>query len=113
MDTTATQKSASHLYPKIYDKRGDFIFSIVNFPFINSNILAAPTFHKSCYSRDCAQHCNFVERVQLLTQRQLEQCYDDTMLKSSLQKFYGSHHELVDRSEISNSQMVMDYFPFA
>jgi hypothetical protein len=34
------------------------------------------------------------------------------MLKSSLQKFYGRHNDLVDSYEISISQMTMDLFPF-
>jgi len=33
-------------------------------------------------------------------------------LKSSLQKLYGRHHNLVDRSEISISQMIMDHLLF-
>ena len=49
-DTTDTQKSASYLdlqleidnggrlKAKLYDKRDDFTFPIVNFPFISSNI---------------------------------------------------------------------------
>ena len=53
-DTTYTVRSASYLdlhleidsegrlRTKIYDKRHDFNFSIVNFPFICSNISAAP-----------------------------------------------------------------------
>ena len=53
-DTTDTDTSASYLdiyleidsegqvRTKLYDKRDDFNFPIVNFPFICSNILAAP-----------------------------------------------------------------------
>jgi len=60
-DSTDTQKSASsldlhlenlnegRLRTKIYDKRNDFTFPIVNFPFISSNIQWSPayvvTFH--------------------------------------------------------------------
>jgi hypothetical protein len=51
-DNNDTQKSASYrnlyldnrgrLKSKLYDKRDDFTFPIVTFPFIGSNILAAP-----------------------------------------------------------------------
>ena len=34
--------SEGRLRPKLYDKRDDFNFPIVNFPFICSNIPAAP-----------------------------------------------------------------------
>ena len=55
-DTTYTDRSASYLdlyleidsegrlRTKLYDKRDDFNFSIVNFPFICSNIPAAPAY---------------------------------------------------------------------
>ena len=51
-DNNDTQKSASYcnlyldnrerLKSKLYDKRDDFTFPIFTFPFIGSNILAAP-----------------------------------------------------------------------
>jgi hypothetical protein len=44
----------------------------------------------------CTQYSNIQERAQLLTQKQLNQGYFSPRLKSSLQKFYGRHHELVD-----------------
>ena len=40
----------------------------------------------------------------------LEQGYIATRMKSSLQKFYGSHHELVDRYSVSNCTMKTDLF---
>jgi len=55
-DTTDTDRSASYLdlhleidsegrlRTKLYDKRDDFNFPIVNFPFICSNIPAAPAY---------------------------------------------------------------------
>ena len=55
-DTTDTDRSASYLHldieidskgrlrTKLYDKRDDFNFPIVNFPFIYSNIPAAPAY---------------------------------------------------------------------
>ena len=55
-DTTDTQRSASYLVlhieidngwrlkRKLYDKRDDFTFPIVNFPFISSNIPASPAY---------------------------------------------------------------------
>jgi hypothetical protein len=43
-----------------------------------------------------------------LTQKLLKQGYVAPRLKSLLQKFYGRHHNLVDRYEISLSHMKMD-----
>ena len=130
-DTTDNQTSASYLNihleidnggrfkTKLYDKRDDFTFPIVNFPFISRNIPASPAFGVYIsqlirYSRACAQYSDFLDDiVQLLTQRLLKQGYVPPKLKSSLHIFYGRHHNLVDRYEISISQMTLDgFFPY-
>jgi hypothetical protein len=112
-DTTDTDRSDSYLdlhleidsegrlRTKLYDKRDDFNFPIVNFPFICSNISAAPAYgvyisQMIRYSRACG---SFLDRVLLLTRKLLNQG-----------KFYGRHHDLVDRYGISVSQMTTDIF---
>jgi hypothetical protein len=52
----------------------------------------------------------FLDRVLLLTRKLLSQGFILVKLKSSLRKFYGRHHDLVDRYGISVSQMTMDMF---
>ena len=105
-DTTDTQKSASYLdlhleidnggilITKLYDKHNDFIFPIVKFPFISSNILASPAYgvYISQLKRDsraCAHYIDFLDRAHLLTQKLRKQGYVAPMLKPSLQKLYG------------------------
>ena len=81
MDTTLTQKSASYLdlylvidnggrlKTKLYDKRDDFTFPILSFPFISSNIPASQAYgvyiseliHNSIA---CAQYNNFQDRAE-------------------------------------------------
>ena len=78
-DTTDTQKYAFYIYlhleidsegrlkTKLYDKR-DITFPIVNFPFISSNIPAAPEYGVYIsqlirYSRACAQYSVFLDRA--------------------------------------------------
>jgi hypothetical protein len=46
------------------------------------------------------------------TQKLLKQGYIAPRLKSSLQKFYDRHHNLVDHYEISISQMTMELLLF-
>jgi len=128
-DTTDTQKSASYLdlhleidnggrlKTKLYDKRDNFTFPIINSPFISGNIAASPAYGVYIsqlirYSRACAQYSNFLERAQLLTQKLLKQGYFFPMLKSSLQKFYSRHQNLVDHYGISISQMTNVPFNF-
>ena len=98
-----------------YDKREDLNFPIVNFPFICSNIPAAPVYgvyisHLIRYSRACGSYQDCIERGLLLTMKLLNQEFLLVKLKSSLRKFYGHHHDLVDRFGISESQMTTDMF---
>ena len=100
---------------KLYDKRYDFNFPIVNFPFICSNIPAAPAYgvyisHMITYSRACGFYQDFLDRGLLLTRKLLKQGFPLIKLKSSFRKVYGGHHELVDRYGISVSQMTIDIF---
>ena len=64
--------------------------------------------HLLRYSSNCVKYREFLERAQLLTQKLPTQGNVATRLKSSLQKFYGRHHNMVDRYKISISQMTMD-----
>ena len=83
-DTTYTDRSASYfdlhieidsegrLRTKVYDKRDDFNFPIVNFPFICSNIPAAPAYGVYIaqlirYSRACGSQKDFLNSWLLLT----------------------------------------------
>lgn len=91
-DTTITNKSASYLdlfleieftgklSTKLYDKRDDFSFPIVNFPFLSSNIPANPAYGVYIsqlirYSRACAHYADFLKRANLLTIRLPNQGY--------------------------------------
>jgi hypothetical protein len=83
-DTTDTDRSASYLNlhleidslgrlkTKLYDKRDDFNFPIVKFPFICSNIPAAPAYRVYIsqlirYSRACGSYLDFLDIGLLLT----------------------------------------------
>jgi len=103
--------NGGRLKTKLYDKRVDFSFWIVNFPFISSNIPVSPTYevhitHLIRYSSD------FLDRARLLTQRLFKQGYVATRSKSSLQTLYSRHHNLVGGYKISISQMTMDFLLF-
>ena len=63
---------------KLYDKRDDFNFPIVNFPFICSNIPAAPAYGVYIsqlirYSRACGSYQDFLDIGLLLTRKLLNQ----------------------------------------
>jgi hypothetical protein len=113
-NTTDTDRSASYLdlhleidserriRKKLYDKKDDFNFLIVNFPFICSNIPAAPAYGVYIYqfmrySRACCSYQDFLDRGLLLTKKLLYQGFLLVKLNSSVPKCYGRHHDLVDR----------------
>ena len=100
--------SEGRLRTKFYDKRQDFNFPIVNFPFTCSNIPAAPAYGVYIsqlirYSRACGSYQDFLDRGLLQTRKLLSQGFLLVKLKSSLRKCYGRHHDLVDRYGISVS----------
>ena len=105
-DTTESLHSASYLdlyleidknknlCTRLYDKRGDFDFPIVNFPFLDSNIPASPVYGVFIsqlirYARACTTYKDFLSRGSLLTVRLLQQGYQHPRLKACLKKFYG------------------------
>ena len=76
------------LRTKLYDKKDDFNFAIVNFPFISSNI-SAPAhgeyiYQVIRYSRACDSYQDFLNRGLLLTRNLLNHGSLLDMLKSSL-----------------------------
>jgi hypothetical protein len=88
-------------------------FPIVNFPFICSNIPVAPAYvvyisQLIRYSRACGSNHDSLDIRLLLTRELLNQSFLLFKLKSSLRKFYGRHHDLVDRYGIYVSQMTTD-----
>jgi hypothetical protein len=88
---------------------------LVNFPFLCSNIPAAPVYgvyisQLIWYSRACDSYQDFLYRGLPPTKKLLTQGFLLSTLKSSLRKFYGHHHDLVDRYGISVLQMTTDMF---
>jgi hypothetical protein len=113
-DTTDTYMSASYLdinleidsegrlKTKIYDKRDDFNFPIVNFPFICSNIPAALAYLVDIsqlirYSRACGSLQDVLDIGLLLTRKLGNQGFLLVKFESSLRKFYVRQDDLVDR----------------
>ena len=126
-DTTDTDRSASYLdlhleidsegrlRTKLYDKRDVLNFPIVNFPFTCSNIPTTPAYGLYIsqlihYSRACGSHQDFLDRGLLLAGKLMNQGFLLVKLQSSLRKFYGRHHDLVDWYDISVSQMTTGIF---
>ena len=107
------------LRTKLYDKRDDLNFPIVNFPFICRNIPTAPTYEYICLSwsdipeLEIPIMISLIYRGLLLTRKLLNQRFLVVKLKSSIRKLYGHRHDLVNRYGVSVSQVTTDMFHFA
>ena len=102
------------LTTQLYDKRDDFNFSIVNFPFIDRNIPESPAYGVFIsqlirYVRVCSRY-DFLYRGSILTSKLLKQGYSVEKLKTAFRKFYGRHSDLVGKYNISVSHMLQGLF---
>ena len=103
-DTTDTDRSDPYidlhleidsevrLRMKLYDKRDDFNFLIVNFACICSNIPAAPAYgvyisQLTQYSRACGSYQDFIDRRMMLTRKLLNQGFLLVKLMSNYELF--------------------------
>ena len=73
------------LTTRLYDKRDDFNFPIVNFPFLSSNIPSAPAYGVYVsqlirYARTCSNYQDVMERGKVFTTKLLSQGYQKTKL---------------------------------
>ena len=123
-ETTESSESASyldlllsvsdgHLSTKLYDKRDDFDFRIVNFPFLSSNIPESPAYGVYIsqlirYARACSSYCDFVYRGNALTNKLLKQGYVKNKLKVYARKFYGRYSDLMSPYQMSLTQVLSD-----
>lgn len=115
LDVLVEKDVNGNLTTKLYDKRDDFNFSIVNFPYLCSNLTSSPAYGVYVsqlirYARACATYEQFIKRGKLLTNKLLEQKYQEPRLKSSLRKFYGRYNDLVSKYNVSLGHMLTDVF---
>jgi hypothetical protein len=99
--------SEGRLRTKLYDKRDDFNFPIVNFPFIYSNISAAPAYGVYIsqlirYFRAYGSYQDFLDRELLLTRKLLNQGW------LSWSHHFEHFESFTDM--INHSQTTMDMF---
>ena len=116
LDLTFIIESNNRLYTKLYDKRDDFNFHIVNFPFLSSNIPSSSLYGVYIsqlirYARCCSYYDGFGYRHKLLVDRLLSQGYEAKRWRNSLKKFYGRYPDLIGKHQRSVKDMVADSFP--
>ena len=127
LETTDTASSASFLdlylefddscqiSTKIYDKRDDFNFKIINFPNMCSNIPASPAYGVYIsqlirYARASSNYSDFLKRHLYLRNRLLDQGYTKIRLIRSLKKFIFRYQDLVSIYSVSAEKIINDGF---
>ena len=94
----------------IYDKRDDFTFNIVNFPFMDSCIpkkSALGVFYSQLirYARLNTTFQGFRDRTRLLKEKLLKQGYYDKELRKMALRFFRNYHDFLSKFNITNSDI--------
>ena len=115
LDLDLSYNRDKRLRVKLYDKRDDFNFNIVNFPFLSSNIPQSPAYGVYVsqlirYARASPAYSDFLVRSRLLTSKLLGQGYNRFKLITTFKKFYGRHSDLIGKFQLSFTHMVTDLF---
>ena len=90
---------------KIYDKRDDFDFDIVNFPFLDGDVPYSTAYGVYIsqlirLARVCSHVADFIARNKSLTAKLLQQGYRYNKLRKTFSIFYRRHYELVSKFNV-------------
>ena len=85
---------------KVYDKRDDFDFDIVNFPFLDDDVPRRPSYGVYIsqlirFARVCSHVDAFDTHNKCITAKLLEQGYWYHKLKKAFFRFYRRHYEMI------------------
>ena len=97
--------SNDFVFIKIYDKRDDFDFEIVNFRFLDGDVPCNPSYGVYIsqlirFARVCSHVDDFNTRNKCLTAKLLKQGYRYRKLRKAFSKFYRRHNELVSKFNV-------------
>ena len=90
---------------KIYDKRYDFNFEIVNFPILDGDVPRSPSYgvyisQLISFARVCSNVDDFNSRNLFLTAKLLKQGYRYHKIRKACSKFHHRHSELIVKYNI-------------
>ena len=90
---------------KIYDKRDDFDFEIVNFPFLDGYVPRSTSYGVYIsqlirFARASRYLANFNTRNKLLTQKLLKQGYRYHKFRKTFSIFYRCYYDLISNSKL-------------
>ena len=89
----------------IYDKRDDFDFNIVNFPFLDGDVPRRPSYgvcisQLKRFTRVCSHVEDFSSRNKCLTVKLLKQGYRYHKVRKVYSRFYRRHYESISKLNV-------------
>ena len=99
---------------KQHDKRDDFDFDIVNFPFLDGDISRATSYGVYIsqlirFASVSSHGADFNTRNQNLTAKLLKQGYRYHKLRKTLSKFYRRHYDLVSNLFLNKAYRKLNF----
>ena len=96
---------------KIYNKRDDLDFDIVNFPFSDGDVPRRPSYgvyisHLIRFTRVCSHVDEFNTRNKCLTAKLLKQGYRYHMLRKAFSKFYRRDYESTSKFNVGSKSLL-------
>ena len=96
---------------KIYDKRDDFDFEIVNFPFLDGDVPRSTSYGVSIsqlirFARKSSYVTDFNTPNKLSTQKLLQQGYRYHKLRKTFPKFYRGYHDLISDFQVGRKSLL-------
>ena len=98
--------------PKIYDKRDDFDFDIVNFPFLDGDVPRTASYGVYIsqlirFARVSSHGDDFNTRNNVLTAKLLRQGYRYHKLRMAFSKFYRRHFDIVSKYNVGLKTLLL------
>ena len=99
---------------KTYDKRDDFTFEIINYPYLDSNIPRGPAYgvyvsRLVAFGRTCSNFSDFAYRHDLLTTKLMKQGYTVKYLRRVFLKFTHKQRELLSKYDLQVSNFLKNH----
>ena len=96
---------------KIYDKRDDFNFDIVNVPFLDGDVPRRPSYGVYIselirFARASSHVTDFSNRNKFITAKLLKQGYQYRKLRKAFSKFNRRHFELIEKYHVSLKKLM-------
>jgi len=99
---------------KIYDKRDDFNFKIVNYPHLDGDVPRATSYGVYIsqliqFARACSFVEDFSDRNRVITEKLLTQGYRYDKLRKTFSKFYYRNLSLISKNKSNLNTLLLSY----